>query len=1025
MARPAPTWRPRSALGSPARRSRSRWAGRSATSPGRSSDGDEVAIVTNRDDDSLDLIRHDTAHVLAAAVLDLYPGTKISIGPPIEDGFYYDFEFPEGVTVSDADFEQLEAKMREHVKAGEVFVREDVTPDAALERFKGEGQDYKVELIEDLVSNNGVDSVSLYTNGPFTDLCRGPHAPSTDRIKAFKLLSVAGAYWRGDSDNTMLTRIYGTAFHSKDDLAAHLERLEQARQRDHRKLGRELGLFDFSELSPGSAFWQPAGTAVYNALVARSRKMSVERGYEEIKTPLLYDRKLWEISGHWDKYRENMFVTESEDRPMALKPMNCPGHCAFYAMGKHSYRELPIRYAEPGHLHRNEPSGTLHGLLRVRHFIQDDAHIFCMDDQVEQEVLDCLAFGFAWYDQFGFDMRIELSTRPEQRIGTDEMWDRSEAALQAALDRGGYEYDDPRGRRRVLRAEDRPPHARLAEPLMAARHRPARLQLPRALRPHLHRRRQRRAPAGDAPPGAGGLVRALHRDPARAHRRRAAAVARADAGHGAPAGRPPQRLRAARWPRRCAPPSCARTSTTAPSRSGARSARPSCARCPTCSWSAIASRRSARSPLRRHGEGDQGTLAARRGRAADRRARPAAEPPRARARRCLLALAAPRRSASTAKIVIGDSCGSDLGVLEVRRRRARLRRHLRRRAGRGEPADRRARRPRDHALRPGGGDQPEAPCVALDAHTASCDGGKPTPEGADSVVGAARRRRRHADGRAGLGRARPGCGASDGDDMLTGGAEDDIARRRARAPTGSTAGRAGRSLSFAGRAAGVTVDRRRRPHQRRRRRSRASRPSSAATAPTACSAAPAADVLLGGRGADTLRGARRRRHALRRARRGPARRRCGRGLPRRRPAAGRRLLHADHPAAAATFSGAGRATTSSRTAAEPTCSSGRRRRWTAADAAASGEDGAIGCPAAPGPIACRGGAGRDRLFGGAGRTGSALATAGADRVACGAGRDTATRRCERPRARLRNPASPWLYFVGLIKRSHTAAPRTA
>ena len=212
---------------------------------------------------------------------------------------------------------------------------------------------------------------------------------------------------------------------------------------------------------------------------------------------------------------------------MALKPMNCPGHCAFYAMGKHSYRELPIRYAEPGHLHRNEPSGTLHGLLRVRHFIQDDAHIFCTEEQVEQEVLDCLAFGFAWYDQFGFDMRIELSTRPEQRIGTDEMWDRSEAALQAALDRGGYEYDDQRGRRRVLRTEDRPPHARLAEPLMAARHRPARLQLPRALRPHLHGRRQRRAPPGDAPPGAGGLVRALHRDPARAHRRRAAVLARA------------------------------------------------------------------------------------------------------------------------------------------------------------------------------------------------------------------------------------------------------------------------------------------------------------------------------------------------------------------------------------------------------------------------------------------------------------------------------------------------------------------
>jgi threonyl-tRNA synthetase len=404
-------------------------------------DGDEVAIVTSRDEDSLPLIRHDAAHVLAAAVLDRYPGTKISIGPPIEDGFYYDFEFPPDVTVSDADFEALEAKMREHIKAGEPFVREDVTPQAALERFRGEGQDYKVELIEDLVAANGLDTVSLYTNGPFTDLCRGPHAPATDRIKAFKLLSVAGAYWRGNSDNTMLTRIYGTAFHSKQDLADHLERLEQARARDHRKLGRELGLFTFSELSPGSAFWLPRGTAVFNALVARSREMSAARGYQEIKTPLLYDSELWKTSGHWDKYREHMFLTQSEDRPMGLKPMNCPGHCAFYAMGKHSYRELPIRYSEPGLLHRNEPSGTLHGLLRVRHFIQDDAHIFCTYDQIEQEVLDCLEFGFAWYDAFGFDMRIELSTRPEQRIGSEENWDRAEAALTQALERGGYEYD--------------------------------------------------------------------------------------------------------------------------------------------------------------------------------------------------------------------------------------------------------------------------------------------------------------------------------------------------------------------------------------------------------------------------------------------------------------------------------------------------------------------------------------------------------------------------------------------------------
>ncbi len=555
-------------------------------------DGDEVAIVTSRDDDSLDLIRHDTAHVLAAAVLDLYPGTKISIGPPIEDGFYYDFEFPEGVTVSDADFEALEAKMREHIKAGEEFVREDVTPAAARERFLGEHQDYKVELIDDLVANTGVDSVSLYTNGPFTDLCRGPHAPATDRIKAFKLLSVAGAYWRGDADRQMLTRIYGTAFHSKQDLADHLERLEQARARDHRKLGRELGLFSFSELAPGSAFWLPRGTAVYNALVARSRAMSEERGYQEIKTPLLYDRKLWEISGHWDKYRENMFVTEAEDHPMALKPMNCPGHCAFYAMGKHSYRELPIRYAEPGHLHRNEPSGTLHGLLRVRHFIQDDAHIFCTEEQVEQEVLDCLAFGFAWYDQFGFDMRIELSTRPEQRIGTDEMWDRSEAALAAALDRGGYEYSIHEGDGAFygpkidLHMRDSLNRSWQLGTVQLDYNFPERFDLTYT-----------------------GADNAEHRPAMFTGRWSAPSSASSGSCSSTPAatcrcGSRPPRPRCSRWPiattatptrssPRCARAGCARTPTSARSPSGARSARPSCARCPTCSWSATARPRSA------------------------------------------------------------------------------------------------------------------------------------------------------------------------------------------------------------------------------------------------------------------------------------------------------------------------------------------------------------------------------------------------------------------------------------------------
>jgi threonyl-tRNA synthetase len=403
--------------------------------------GEEVALITSRDPESLELIRHDTAHVLAAAILDLYPGTKISIGPPIDDGFYYDFDFPDGVTVSEHDFAAIEAKMREHVKADEAFEREDVSAGAALERFRDEEQDYKVELIEDLVRDNGVESVSLYTNGPFTDLCRGPHAPSTKRIRAFKLLSVAGAYWRGDAKRPMLTRIYGTAFHSKEDLDAHLERLELARQNDHRKLGRELGLFTFSDVSPGSAFWLPDGTTVYNTLVSLTRKMTLERGYTEVKTPLLYDASLWETSGHWGKYRENMFVTQSEDRPMGLKPMNCPGHAHLFGLQQWSYRDLPVRYSEPGLLHRNEPSGTLHGLMRVRHFIQDDAHVFCTEEQVQQEVAACLDFAFDTYDLFGIEPRLELSTRPEQRIGSDEMWDRAEAALRSALEARGAEYD--------------------------------------------------------------------------------------------------------------------------------------------------------------------------------------------------------------------------------------------------------------------------------------------------------------------------------------------------------------------------------------------------------------------------------------------------------------------------------------------------------------------------------------------------------------------------------------------------------
>jgi threonyl-tRNA synthetase len=406
-------------------------------------DGERVEIVTPSSDDwdSIQLIRHDTAHVLAAAVLDLYPGTKISIGPPIGEGFYYDFEFPEGVTVSEHDFEALEAKMREHVKADEPFVREDVSVSDALERFTREGQDYKVELIQDLVRDQRVETVSLYTNGPFTDLCRGPHTPSTKRVKAFKLLSVAGAYWRGDSDRQMLTRIYGTAFHSKDDLEQHLHHLEEARARDHRRLGRDLNLFMFSELSPGSPFWQPAGKAMLNQLTNLWREENAARGYREVQTPILYDVSLWKQSGHWDVYRDHMYFTDVEGHPMGLKPMNCPAHVQLYKDERRSYRDLPIRYSEAGLVHRHEPSGTLHGLLRVRHITQDDAHIFATEEQIPEEVQRCLDFGYAIYDTFGFKPRLELSTRPDKRVGTEEMWDRAEALLAKALDDKGVEYE--------------------------------------------------------------------------------------------------------------------------------------------------------------------------------------------------------------------------------------------------------------------------------------------------------------------------------------------------------------------------------------------------------------------------------------------------------------------------------------------------------------------------------------------------------------------------------------------------------
>ena len=404
-------------------------------------DGAAIEIVTDRSPEALDLIRHDAAHVMATAVMELYPGVRISIGPPIEQGFYYDFEFPDGTAVSEEDLARIEERMREHVGADEPFVREDVPVAVARERFEREGQPYKVELIDDLVRDGGVDTVSLYTNGPFTDLCRGPHAPSTKRVKAFKLQSVAGAYWRGDADRQMLTRIYGTAFLSREALDEHLERLEQARARDHRRIGREMGLFMLSELSPGAPFWLPNGMVLFNELTRLVREENAARGYREVRTPVLTGVELWRRSGHWDKYKDNMYFAEVDERLMGLKPMNCPAHTQVFAAERRSYRDLPVRYSEAGLVHRHEASGVLHGLLRVRAFTQDDAHIFCTDEQIEEEVIGCLAMGFRMYDLFGFEPRLELSTRPEQRLGDDATWDRAEAALARAMERRGLEYE--------------------------------------------------------------------------------------------------------------------------------------------------------------------------------------------------------------------------------------------------------------------------------------------------------------------------------------------------------------------------------------------------------------------------------------------------------------------------------------------------------------------------------------------------------------------------------------------------------
>ena len=399
----------------------------------------ELAIVTSKSDEALELIRHDAAHVMAQAVQELFPGTQVTIGPAIEDGFYYDFARQEPFSLD--DLEKIESRMEDIVSRNLLIEREVWERDEAKRVFAEIGEKYKVEIIEDIIPEG--EEVSVYRQGDWFDVCRGPHLPSTGKLpKAFKLMKLAGAYWRGNSDNEMLQRIYGTAWRDKKELKLHLQRLEEAEKRDHRKVGRKLDLFHFSDEAPGSVFWHPKGWKLFLQLLDYMRQRQEEAGYIEVNTPDVMDRSLWETSGHWFNYRENMFSTQTEDdRIFALKPMNCPGSVSMFAQGLKSYRDLPLRMAEFGKVHRYEPSGALHGLMRVRHFTQDDAHIYCTEDQMEGECIDVVSLVLDIYKDFGFtEVVIKLSTRPEKRIGSDEVWDKLEGALINALKVMGLDY---------------------------------------------------------------------------------------------------------------------------------------------------------------------------------------------------------------------------------------------------------------------------------------------------------------------------------------------------------------------------------------------------------------------------------------------------------------------------------------------------------------------------------------------------------------------------------------------------------
>ena len=397
----------------------------------------KLAIITAKDADGLDIIRHSTAHLLAYAVKELFPDAQVTIGPTIEHGFYYDFAYKRPFTPE--DLAAIEKKMLELANKDEKVVRRVLPRDEAVDYFKSIGEAYKAEIIESIPADQ---DVSLYAEGAFTDLCRGPHVPSTGKLKFFKLMKVAGAYWRGDHRNEMLQRVYGTAWATKDDLQKYLTMLEEAEKRDHRRLGRELDLFHMDEHSPGTVFWHPKGWTVWQAVEQYMRQVYRDNGYQEVKGPQILDKGLWEKTGHWDKYRDNMFVTESEKRDYALKPMNCPGHILIYKQGIKSYRDLPLRYGEFGQCHRNEPTGGLHGIMRVRGFTQDDGHIFCTEDQIQAECDAFTALLQKVYADFGFtEILYKVATRPEKRIGADALWDKAESALIESLRRTGCEFE--------------------------------------------------------------------------------------------------------------------------------------------------------------------------------------------------------------------------------------------------------------------------------------------------------------------------------------------------------------------------------------------------------------------------------------------------------------------------------------------------------------------------------------------------------------------------------------------------------